>query len=99
MSEVIVDQFGNVQIPGVILTRLGLEPGQRLIIETDEEGAIRLSPVSEEGNEAIVSAHSLAEVYPVLTRMPRPLQVSTAVALQLIERNILNYTESYRPDC
>jgi len=43
--------------------------------------------------EAIVSAHSLAEVYSVLTRMPRPLQVSTAVALQLIERNILNYTK------
>jgi bifunctional DNA-binding transcriptional regulator/antitoxin component of YhaV-PrlF toxin-antitoxin module len=50
MSEVVVDQFGNVQIPGVILTRLGLGPGQRLIIETDEEGSIRLSPVSEEGN-------------------------------------------------
>jgi len=49
MSEVIVDQFGNVRIPGIILTRLGLEPGQRLIIETDEEGSIRLSPVSEEG--------------------------------------------------
>jgi predicted nucleic acid-binding protein len=43
--------------------------------------------------EAIVSAHTLAEVYSVLTRMPRPLQVSTGVALQLIERNILNYTE------
>jgi hypothetical protein len=24
MSEVVVDQFGNVRIPGVILTRLGL---------------------------------------------------------------------------
>jgi bifunctional DNA-binding transcriptional regulator/antitoxin component of YhaV-PrlF toxin-antitoxin module len=48
MSEVVVDQFGNVRIPGVILTRLGLEPGQRLIIETDEEGSIRLSPFSEE---------------------------------------------------
>jgi len=43
--------------------------------------------------EAIVSAHSLVEVYSVLTRMPRPLQVSTNVALQLIESNILNYSE------
>jgi predicted nucleic acid-binding protein len=43
--------------------------------------------------EAIVSAHSLAEVYSVLTRMPRPLQVSTDVALRLIEHDILNYTE------
>jgi bifunctional DNA-binding transcriptional regulator/antitoxin component of YhaV-PrlF toxin-antitoxin module len=48
MSEVVVDQFGNVKIPGVILARLGLGPGQRLIVETDEEGSIRLSPVSEE---------------------------------------------------
>src|SRR5262245_53702685 len=43
--------------------------------------------------EAIVSAHSLAEVYSVLTRMPRPLRVSTDAALRLIEHNILNYTE------
>jgi predicted nucleic acid-binding protein len=43
--------------------------------------------------EALVSAHSLAEVYSVLTRMPRPLQVSTNVALQLIEHNILNCAE------
>ncbi|MGH9756074.1 MAG: hypothetical protein ACREA2_25105 [Blastocatellia bacterium] len=56
MSEVVVDQFGNVQIPGVILTRLGLGPGQRLIIETDEEGSIRLSPVSEEGNSVKLPA-------------------------------------------
>jgi bifunctional DNA-binding transcriptional regulator/antitoxin component of YhaV-PrlF toxin-antitoxin module len=48
MSEVVVDRFGNAQIPGFILTRLGLGPGQRLIIETDEEGSIRLSPVTEE---------------------------------------------------
>jgi bifunctional DNA-binding transcriptional regulator/antitoxin component of YhaV-PrlF toxin-antitoxin module len=52
MSEVVVDQFGNVLIPGVILTRLGLGPGRRLVVETDEEGSIRLSPVSEEGNSA-----------------------------------------------
>ncbi len=52
MSEVVVDQFGNVQIPGVILTRLGLGPGRRLVIETDEEGSIKLSPVSEEGHSA-----------------------------------------------
>lgn len=50
MSEVVVDQFGNVRIPGVILTRLGLGPGRRLVIETDEEGSIRLRPVSEENS-------------------------------------------------
>lgn len=43
--------------------------------------------------EAIVSAHTLAEVYSVLTRMPRPLRVSPGVALQLIERNILSCIE------
>ncbi len=52
MSEIVVDQFGNVQIPGVILTRLGLGPGRRLVIETDEEGSIKLSPVSEEDHSA-----------------------------------------------
>ncbi len=43
--------------------------------------------------EAIVSAHTLAEVYSVLTRMPPPLRISPAAALQIIERNILSLME------
>lgn len=43
--------------------------------------------------EAVVSAHTLAEVYSVLTRLPSPLRVSPAVALQIIERNILGLME------
>jgi len=61
MSEVVVDQFGNVRIPGVILTRLGLGPGRRLVIETDEEGSIRLSPVSEKDNSAMAPAPEIIE--------------------------------------
>jgi len=63
MSEVVVDQFGNIRIPGVILMRLGLGPGRRLIIETDEEGSIRLSPISEEDNSVrfLVSEPDLIE--------------------------------------
>lgn len=66
MSEVIVDQFGNVRIPGAILTRLGLGPGQRLIIETDEEGSIRLSPVSEEGDSVKFPTSELELIEPEL---------------------------------
>lgn len=66
MSEVVVDQFGNVQIPGVILTRLGLGPGRRLVIETDEEGSIKLSPVSEEDHSASLSALETELIEPEL---------------------------------
>jgi bifunctional DNA-binding transcriptional regulator/antitoxin component of YhaV-PrlF toxin-antitoxin module len=64
MSEVVVDQFGNVQIPGVILTRLGLGPGRRLVIETDEEGSIKLSPVSEEDHSASLPGPETEPVEP-----------------------------------
>jgi predicted nucleic acid-binding protein len=43
--------------------------------------------------QAIIAAHALAEAYAVLTRLPRPLRASPAVAWQLIERNVLNSTE------
>lgn len=43
--------------------------------------------------EAIVAAHALAEAYAVLTRLPRPLRVSPAMAGQLIEHNVLNFIE------
>jgi bifunctional DNA-binding transcriptional regulator/antitoxin component of YhaV-PrlF toxin-antitoxin module len=61
MSEVVVDQFGNVRIPGVILMKLGLGPGRRLVIETDEEGSIRLSPVSEEDHSAMSPTPEIIE--------------------------------------
>lgn len=41
--------------------------------------------------KGVVATHTLAETYSVLTRIPRPLRVSPAVALQLIEYNIFNH--------
>lgn len=43
--------------------------------------------------QAVVSAHSLAEVYSVLTRLPPPQRVSPAMAWQIIEHNILGLVE------
>lgn len=54
MSELIVDQAGKVEIPRSVCEHLGLEPGQRLNLETDDEkGSIRLSPVIEENTSAL----------------------------------------------
>ncbi len=73
MSEVIVDQFGSVQIPSVILVRLGLGPGCRLVIETDEQGSIKLSPVS-----AASHSPSLPSPEPV---EPQPVEENDVVVL------------------
>jgi len=42
--------------------------------------------------EAVVSGHSLAEVYAVLTRLPRTPRITPAEALQLIQENIAPHT-------
>lgn len=41
----------------------------------------------------LVAAHSLAEVYAVLTRLPVTPRIAPALALQLIQRNILETCE------
>lgn len=43
--------------------------------------------------DAIISAHSLAEVYSVLTRIPPPQRLSSKVAWSLIQQDILAITE------
>ena len=42
--------------------------------------------------EAVVSGHSLAELYAVLTRLPRTPRISSAEAFQLIQQNLASYT-------
>src|SRR5437868_1854398 len=42
--------------------------------------------------EAVVSGHSLAELYSVLTRLPRTPRIGPAEALQLIQENLASYT-------
>ena len=90
MSEVVVDQFGNVKIPGVILTRLGLGPGQRLIIETDEEGSIKLSPVSEEDHSSGLPSPETEPVEPGLVEENGILVLQTGAdqgSIKLIRKN------------
>lgn len=45
--------------------------------------------------EAVVSAHSLAETYSVLTRMPLLLRISPARAWLAIEANVLSVMQVY----
>jgi predicted nucleic acid-binding protein len=42
--------------------------------------------------EAVVSGHSLAELYSVPTRLPRTPRISPAEALQLIQQNVTSHT-------
>ena len=42
---------------------------------------------------AVISAHSLAEVYSVLTRIPPPQQLSPSIAWHLIQQDILATVE------
>lgn len=42
--------------------------------------------------EAVVSGHSLAELYSVLTRLPRTPRISPAEALQMIQQNVTPHT-------
>jgi predicted nucleic acid-binding protein len=42
--------------------------------------------------EALVSGHSLAELYSVLTRLPRTPRITPAEALQLIQTNLAPHT-------
>jgi predicted nucleic acid-binding protein len=42
--------------------------------------------------EAVVSGHSLAELFAVLTRLPRIPRITPAEALQMIQQNLASYT-------
>lgn len=90
MKEIVVDQFGNVQIPETILMQLGLGPGRRLVIETSEEGSIKLSPVSEEDHSA---SPPVSETEPTEPRLVEKngilvLQADTAQdTIKLIRKN------------
>jgi predicted nucleic acid-binding protein len=42
--------------------------------------------------EAVVSGHSLAELYSVLTTLPRTPRISPPEALQLIQKNVTSHT-------
>ncbi len=44
--------------------------------------------------EFVVSGHSLAEVYSVLTRLPRTPRISSSEAWQMVDDNILSYAQT-----
>ena len=50
-----------------------------------------LDRIQRGADEGIVSAHSVAEVYATLTRLPAPFRHSPEQALLLIEENILGH--------
>jgi predicted nucleic acid-binding protein len=50
-----------------------------------------LGRVQDGKDEGFISAHSLAEMYAVLTKIPPPLRHSPEQALLSIEENILNH--------
>lgn len=52
-----------------------------------------LSQAKSGGFDLIVSSHSLAEVYSVLTRLPRSPMISPAEARQLLTDNIISCAE------
>jgi AbrB family looped-hinge helix DNA binding protein len=44
ISEIAVDDRGRVVLPASVRSELGLKPGTRLLLSTDEEGSLRLRP-------------------------------------------------------
>jgi predicted nucleic acid-binding protein len=58
-----------------------------------ERGLAWLKRVTSGGNEGLVAAHSLAEIYAVLTTLPVHPPISPAGAQQLIAHNIVDQFE------
>lgn len=52
-----------------------------------------LQRVKAKTDIGLVAAHSLAELYAILTKLPVTPRISPAVALQLIQRNVLETCE------
>ncbi len=56
-----------------------------------ERSFARLDRIHNEKDEGIVSAHSLAEMYAVLTKLPPPYRHTPEQALLSIEENVLKH--------
>jgi predicted nucleic acid-binding protein len=66
------------------------------VVEMHEAHArafVALDRVQRGKDEGVVSAHTLAEMYAILTRAPAPLRHSPAQALLSIEENVLKHFE------
>ena len=58
-----------------------------------ERALVSLQQIHAASNDGFIAAHSLAEVYSVLTTLPVQPRVSPAIARQMIEKNILSTFE------
>jgi predicted nucleic acid-binding protein len=61
--------------------------------EAHRRAFVALDRVQQGRDEGVFSAHSLAEVYAILTRLPAPLRHSPEQALLSIEENVLKHFE------
>lgn len=63
-----VDDRGRIKLPARIRERLRLNPGMTLVVEMDEEGAVRLNPQTAEtilvdkGGILVIRAAPLADL-------------------------------------
>ena len=65
------------------------------LVETHPQHSVALQALKQMDppDVRIVAAHSLAEIYATLTRLPPPLRMSSHQAFGLIEKNILSTFE------
>ena len=78
------------------MTRIAIDTGclvATLCAWHDRHGEVLASMTAavERGDVLLVAAHSLAEVYSVLTRLPAPLRVYQTAALDLLGRNLARF--------
>lgn len=100
-----IDKAERIVVPKPLRERLGLRAGIDLEVRESSQGLLlktsQSAAVSDEGrafsdthgqlpkHRAYMSAHSLAEVYSVLTRAPFTPRIYPGEAWQMIEHNFL----------
>ncbi len=50
--QVVVGDRGRLVLPSAVRTELGLEPGSRLLLRTEEDGSLRLRPYRSVANQS-----------------------------------------------
>ncbi len=54
---------------------------------------LRLQKIKDGTDQGVVAAHSVAELYAILTRLPVQPRITSAIAQQLIKHNVLDVCE------
>lgn len=50
--QVVVGDRGRLVLPSAVRTELGLKPGSRLLLSTEEDGSLRLRPYRSVANQS-----------------------------------------------